>query len=209
MYATSILLGCRVSPTPLMKLSEGRVRELMRREGISSVAALAERTGIDRTYFYEMWESDTVTLATLRRLARPLRATLGELVEEEPLRPLAACEKHEYREMIDMLEAIPATDRDQFVTFVTWTLRKMSTQGVGNRPAQSLLTSKAPPRAKKKTRSGMGFMVPENKGDHDPSTDTARAVRDPKEPDAARRGSNDRGGSDKPRRKRRRRARGG
>jgi hypothetical protein len=94
-----------------MKLSQQRIRALMQREGFPTVAALSEASGVNRSHIYTMWDSDTATLGEIARLAKKLRATVGELVEEEPIRALQPCERPEYRALVDGLEALTVSER--------------------------------------------------------------------------------------------------
>lgn len=142
--ATSILLACRVGQTPPLKLSRERIEALMEREGFPSVSAFAEAVKINRTQLYQMWDTDTPTLANVGKIAKKLRASIGELVEEEPIRALDVAERPEYRPMLEMLEAVTPDDRDQFVTFITWTLKKilLSDDGRESAPARTPLITK-------------------------------------------------------------------
>lgn len=168
-----------------MKLSQKRIRALMRREGFPSVSALAEATGVNRSHIYSMWDSDTASLNEIARLARKLRASLGELVEQEPVRTLEPCERPEYRDIVAMLEAIPAPERDEFVTHITWLLKKLSGRGrevpIGGTP-----TSVPAPSESKAHASGYQLprAIPDTdaNADHPAGTDTdtrGDAVVDP------------------------------
>lgn len=58
--------------------------ELAQRRDIRSVAELAEKSGVGRSHLYDVWKADgSVTLDTLRKIARALRVSVAVLIDEE------------------------------------------------------------------------------------------------------------------------------
>jgi transcriptional regulator with XRE-family HTH domain len=179
---TGLQLGPMVRETAGEGFGE-RVRLLIRELGMEQ-KKLAQDSGIPAS------TTNSILNGTIRNpslkdaaaMARALAVPLDSLAyddEAPPTSPLTPYDLNEdYRSLIDMLEAIDPADRDRFVTFITWTLKKIS-EGVGNPSARSLLSETATTTQKvsSRKRPGMGMTLPGETGGHDPSEDSSGALR--------------------------------
>jgi transcriptional regulator with XRE-family HTH domain len=83
----------------------------MLRAEIPSVAQLAERSGVNRTHLYTLWQAEgSSSLDTVRRVARALRVSLAALVGDEPPPPSPAY-PGDVRAVADRLSENPVAAR--------------------------------------------------------------------------------------------------
>jgi transcriptional regulator with XRE-family HTH domain len=92
--------------------------ELAQRRDIKSVAELAEKSGVGRSHLYDVWKSDgSVTLDTLRKLARALRVPVAVLIDEELLpSPTPYDQSPDIRSVADALATNPLAARHLALT---------------------------------------------------------------------------------------------